>query len=140
MKKSRTRPDAGEARACPPLATVQLPLPLLDILADTRTAFFGLCLEAGQQVLLTMMEMDRTQLCGPAHVPDPQRRAYRHGKVAVILDTADFYFHLFTSRFIRTVQVFQSRLTTGSEDDQHNLPPPCYHEQRAMLFHSVPTP
>ncbi len=82
MKKSRTRPDAGEARACPPLATVQLPLPLLDILADTRTAFFGLCLEAGQQVLLKMMEVDRTQLCGPAHVPDPQRRAYRHGKVA----------------------------------------------------------
>lgn len=31
-----------------------------DILADTRTAFFGLCLEAGQQVLLTMMEGDRT--------------------------------------------------------------------------------
>jgi transposase-like protein len=61
---------------------VQLPLPLLDLLADTRTAFFGLCLEAGQAVLLTMMEVDRTQLCGPAHVPDPERRAYRHGKVA----------------------------------------------------------
>jgi transposase-like protein len=82
MKKSRTRPVAGEAFASPPLATVQLPLPLLDILADTRTAFFGLCLEAGQQVLVKMMEAERTQLCGPPHVPDPQRRAYRHGKVA----------------------------------------------------------
>ena len=82
MKKPRTRLRTGEALASPPLATVQLPLPLLDILADTRTAFFGLCLEAGQQVLLTMMEGDRTQLCGPAHVPDPARRAYRHGKVA----------------------------------------------------------
>jgi putative transposase len=82
MKKTRTRSVGGEARATPSLATVQLPLPLLDILADTRTAFFGLCLEAGQQVLLTMMEGDRTQLCGPAHVPDPARRAYRHGKVA----------------------------------------------------------
>ena len=82
MKKTRTRPATGEARACPPLASVQVPLPLLDLLADTRTAFFGLCLEAGQQVLLTMMEADRTQLCGPAHVPDPGRRAYRHGKVA----------------------------------------------------------
>ena len=82
MKKTRTRPVGGEAPATPPLATVQLPLPLLDILADTRTAFFGLCLEAGQQVLLTMMEADRTQLCGPAHISDPQRRAYRHGKVA----------------------------------------------------------
>lgn len=82
MKKSRTRSPGGEALAYSPLATVQLPLPLLDILADTRTAFFGLCLEAGQQVLTTMMEVDRTQLCGPPHVPDPARRAYRHGKVA----------------------------------------------------------
>jgi transposase-like protein len=82
MKKTRTRPVAGEALAVPPLVTVQLPLPLLDILADTRTAFFGLCLEAGQHVLATMMEADRTQLCGPSHVPDPQRRVYRHGKVA----------------------------------------------------------
>ncbi len=62
------------------LATVKLPLPLLDSLADTRTAFFGLCLEAGQEVLLTMMEKDRTQLCGPAPVPDPARRAYRLGR------------------------------------------------------------
>lgn len=54
----------------PPVqASAQLPLPLLDVLADTRTAFFGLYLEAGQQVLLKMMEGDRTQLCGPAHVP-----------------------------------------------------------------------
>src|SRR5512134_599258 len=82
MKKSRTRIVTGEELAVPAVATVQLPLPLLDVLADTRTAFFGLCLEAGQQVLLTMMEADRTQLCGPAHVPDPARRAYRHGKVA----------------------------------------------------------
>jgi putative transposase len=82
MNKSRTRSVAGEAFASPSFATVQLPLPLLDVLADTRTAFFGLCLEAGQEVLLKMMEADRTQVCGPAHAPDPQRRAYRHGKVA----------------------------------------------------------
>jgi transposase-like protein len=80
MKKSRTRARAGEALASPRVATVQLPLPLLDILADTRTAFFGLCVEAGQQVLLNLMEADRVELCGPAHVPDPQRRAYRHGQ------------------------------------------------------------
>jgi putative transposase len=81
MKKRRTRSVAEEALAAPPVATVQLPLPLLDVLADTRTAFFGLCLEAGQEVLVKMMEADRTQLCGPSHVPDPQRRVYRHGKV-----------------------------------------------------------
>src|SRR5882724_11641421 len=65
MKKSRTGSPAGEALASPPVATVQLPLPLLDVLADTRTAFFGLCLDAGQQVLRTMMEQDRARLCGP---------------------------------------------------------------------------
>lgn len=36
MKRSRTRSVTGEASRS--LATVQLPLPLLDILADTRTA------------------------------------------------------------------------------------------------------
>ena len=81
MKKSRTGSLAREAIASPPVATVQLPLPLLDVLADTRTAFFGLCLEAGQQVLRTMMEQDREQLCGPKHIPNPARRAYRGGSV-----------------------------------------------------------
>jgi len=80
MKKSRTGSLAREAGASPALATVQVPLPLLDVLADTRTAFFGLCLDAGQQVLRTMMEQDREQLCGPKHVPNPDRRAYRHGQ------------------------------------------------------------
>ena len=58
---------------------MQLPLPLLDVLQDTRTAFFGLCVDAGQQVLRTMMEQDREQLCGPKHVPNPARRAVRGG-------------------------------------------------------------
>jgi len=81
MTKSRTGSPAGEALASPAVATVQLPLPLLDVLADTRTAFFGLCLEAGQQVLTAMMERDRRQLCGPKNVPDRSRRAYRGGSV-----------------------------------------------------------
>jgi hypothetical protein len=81
MKKSRTGSSAGEAVASPPVATVQLPLPLLDVLADTRTAFFGLCLDAGQQVLRTMMEQDREHLCGPKNVPNPDRHAYRGGSV-----------------------------------------------------------
>jgi putative transposase len=82
MRKSRTGSSAGEALASPPLATVQVPLPLLDVLADTRTAFFGLCLDAGEQVLRAMMEQDRERLCGPKNVPNPERRAYRHGQVA----------------------------------------------------------
>jgi len=80
MRKSRTGPPVGEALASPPVATVQVPLPLLDVLADTRTAFFGLCLDAGQQVLRTMMEQDRERRCGPTHIPNPDRRAYRHGQ------------------------------------------------------------
>ena len=79
MKRSRTGSVAGEELASPRVATVQLPLPLLDVLQDTRTAFFGLCLDAGQQVLHTMMEQDREQLCGPKHVPNPARRAVRGG-------------------------------------------------------------
>jgi putative transposase len=79
MKRSRTGSVPGEELASPPVATVQLPLPLLDVLQDTRTAFFGLCLDAGQQVLRTMMEQDREQLCGPKHVPNPARRAVRGG-------------------------------------------------------------
>jgi transposase-like protein len=58
---------------------VQVPLPLLDVLADAKTAFFGLCLTAGQQVFQTLMEQDRAQLCGPKNVPDPTRQAYRGG-------------------------------------------------------------
>src|SRR5579871_1030668 len=80
MKKSRTGSAAGEALASPSVATVQVPLPLLDVLADTRTAFFGLCLAAGEQVLRTMMEHDRERLCGARNVPNPDRRAYRHGQ------------------------------------------------------------
>jgi putative transposase len=79
MKKTRTGSMAGEVLASPPVATVQVPLPLLDVLTETRTAFFSLCLYAGQQVLHTMMEQDREQLCGPKHVPNPARRAVRGG-------------------------------------------------------------
>jgi len=79
MKKSRTGSTAGKAPASTPVATVQVPLPLLDVLAEAKTAFFGLCLVAGQQVFETMMERDREQLCGPYNVPNPARQAYRGG-------------------------------------------------------------
>jgi putative transposase len=79
MKRSRTGSSAGKAPAVSPVATVQVPLPLLAVLADAKTAFFGLCLTAGQQVFQTLMEQDRAQLCGPKNVPDPDRQAYRGG-------------------------------------------------------------
>jgi putative transposase len=74
-KKDRT----GAAGATAERTTVQVPLPLLSVLADAKTAFFGLCLHVGQQVLQAMMEQDREQLCGPKHQPNPERRAYRSG-------------------------------------------------------------
>jgi len=79
MTRSRTGSSAGKAPTASPVATVQVPLPLLDVLADAQTAFFGLCLTAGQQVFQTMMEQDRAQLCGPRNVPNPDRQAYRGG-------------------------------------------------------------
>lgn len=81
MKRSRTRASTGKAPMPSPVATVQIPLPLLAVLADAKTAFFGLCLTAGQQVFQTLMEQDREQLCGPKHVPNPDRQAYRGGSV-----------------------------------------------------------
>ena len=68
MKRSRTGSSAGKAPAAPPVATVQVPLPLLAVLADAKTAFFGLCLTAGQQVFQTLTEQDRARLCGPSAV------------------------------------------------------------------------
>lgn len=56
-----------------------MPLPLIDVLADMKTSFFGLCLTAGQQVFRAMMEQDREQLCGPKNVPNPDRHAVRGG-------------------------------------------------------------
>ena len=79
MKKSRTGSFSGEALASPPVATVQLPLRLCDVLTDVRAGFFALCIETGQQVLATLMEYDRQQLCGPKNVPHPARTAYRAG-------------------------------------------------------------
>src|SRR5437879_13294723 len=79
MKRSRTGSPAGKAPAAPPVATVQVPLPLLAVLAAGKRAVFGLGLTAGQQVFQTLMEQDRMQLCGPKNVPDPDRQAYRGG-------------------------------------------------------------
>ena len=79
MRRSRTGGSAGKAPASASHAMVQVPLPLVAVLADAKTAFFGLCLTAGQQVFQALMEQDREQLCGPKHLPNPARQAYRSG-------------------------------------------------------------
>lgn len=80
MKKSRTVPHPG---------AVESPrhLPLVDLLVDARTELFELAVRSGLKVLATMLEEDRTAICGPryAHVAD--RQASRAGTVrsAVVL-------------------------------------------------------
>ena len=73
--KSRTKP----ALRAVPTATVQIALPMREVLADVRHAFLGLCIDSGRQVLAKMMELDRVALCGAKGVPDARRRAVRGG-------------------------------------------------------------
>jgi transposase-like protein len=56
-----------------------MPLPMLATLNDVRQGFHSLCIEAGRQVLSAMMEQDRTALCGPKWMPNPEREAMRAG-------------------------------------------------------------
>ena len=58
---------------------VQLSLPVVGVLRDVQSAFFGLCVSAGKAVLGAMMEADRTAACGPKGSPDSARSAYRGG-------------------------------------------------------------
>jgi len=78
MKQSLTKsiavPQCSFARVVP----VSVP-PLAAVLADVKSAFFGLCVQAGKEVLAAMMEADRVQQCGPKGRPDTQRQALRGG-------------------------------------------------------------
>ena len=76
--KSRTKP----ALRVVPAAQVQLSLSMDGVLRDVQHAFYGLCVNAGKQVLAAMMEADRVALCGAKGVPDPKRRSTRAGHTA----------------------------------------------------------
>ncbi len=76
--KSRTKP----ALRVVPAAQVQLSLAMDGVLRDVQHAFYGLCVNAGKQVLSAMMEADRVALCGAKGVPDARRRAPRGGHAA----------------------------------------------------------
>ena len=73
--KSRTKPALRVVRA----AQVQLSLNVQGVLRDVQQAFYGLCVNAGKQVLAAMMEADRVALCGAKNVPDAGRKAVRGG-------------------------------------------------------------
>lgn len=76
--KSHTKP----ALRAMPAAQVQISMPVQGVLRDVRHAFLGLCIDAGQRVLVAMMEADRLALCGAKGVPDQGRRAVRGGSTA----------------------------------------------------------
>lgn len=78
MAKHRNCSTKSQVQIADPV-TVQLPLPILGTLLDARSAFFDLCVETGQQVLMHMQEADRDVLCGPKGKHDPNRRAHRGG-------------------------------------------------------------
>ena len=73
--ESPTKPALRVVRA----AEVQLSLNVQNVLRDVKDAFYGLCVNAGRQVLAAMMEADREELCGPMNVPDEARKAVRGG-------------------------------------------------------------
>ena len=78
MKKFLTKsfqiPQCSFANVVP----VSVP-PLQAVLSDVKSAFFGLCVQTGKEVLAAMMEGERVQVCGPKGRPDPDRRAGRGG-------------------------------------------------------------
>ena len=76
--KSRTKP----ALRVVPTAQVQISLPVQGVLQDIKHAFYGLCIQAGREVLAQMFEADRVALCGAKNVPDPSRRALRGGSTS----------------------------------------------------------
>ena len=76
--KSLTKPALRVA----PTAQVQITLPVQGVLQDIKHAFYGLCIQAGQEVLAKMLEADRVALCGAKGVPDAARRAVRGGSTS----------------------------------------------------------
>ena len=56
-------------------------LPLVDLLVDTRAELMELAVASGLKVLTTMLEADRTAICGPRYAHEPERAASRAGTV-----------------------------------------------------------
>lgn len=73
--KSLTKPAV---RAVGPVQ-LQITLPVQGVLQDVKHAFYGLCIQAGREVLAKMLEADRVALCGAKGIPDRGRSAVRGG-------------------------------------------------------------
>ena len=75
MKQSRTVVHAPGVE-CP------RHLPLVDLLVDARSELFELAVRSGLKVLETMLEEDRTAICGPRYGHVADRQASRAGTVS----------------------------------------------------------
>lgn len=73
MKKSRIASPVPQPES--PLRH----LPLVDLLIDTKTELLELALRSGLKVFTTMLEEDRTAVCGPRYAHEPERPASRAG-------------------------------------------------------------
>ena len=56
-------------------------LPLVDLLVDTRAELMELAVASGLKVLTTMLEEDRTAICGPRYAHQTERASSRAGTV-----------------------------------------------------------
>ena len=79
MTKHAKKFDHLQLVDAPRTTIVEIPLPLLGVIGNIEQSFFELCIDAGQQVLASMMEQDREDLCGPRWKRDPDRKAGRAG-------------------------------------------------------------
>jgi len=75
-----------ESRTVDPSHQVDSPLqrhlPLVDLLVDTRAELMELAVASGLKVLQTMLEADRTAICGPRYAHQTERAASRAGTAA----------------------------------------------------------
>ena len=62
-------------------SSAQRHLPLVDLLVDARTELLELAVASGLKVLTTMLEEDRTAICGPRYQHRTDRQASRTGTV-----------------------------------------------------------
>ena len=97
-------------------------LPVANVLRDVRSAFFGLCINAGQAVLRTMMEAERTALCGPKGVPATQRIAYRggHTRSAVVLGGRRIAIARPRARAVRAAELVLPSFAWAAHEDPLN--------------------
>jgi putative transposase len=74
-----------ESRTVDPSHQIESPtqrhLPLVDLLVDTRAELMELAVASGLKVLTTMLEADRTAVCGPRYQHQDERTVVRAGTV-----------------------------------------------------------